>query len=197
MNYFSGVYIPDTTSGLLGGHCVKIVGWGEDAGMGCCSVRLHCASWLLRLRLLASDAACVHARITGVPYWTVANSWGTLWGRPAALWHFLSRDAVYRRKRLLQDPSRTERLRVRGWSSCWHAGHLSATSFARATPAALVKCDHASVTNVPPKLLRTQQHAQIKARSHCGCHTTHCFSFCLPSFQQIMIGQASSTQDSA
>ena len=32
MNYYSGVYIPDTTSGLLGGHCVKIVGWGEDAG---------------------------------------------------------------------------------------------------------------------------------------------------------------------
>jgi hypothetical protein len=32
MNYFSGVYIPDTTSGLLGGHCVRIVGWGEDAG---------------------------------------------------------------------------------------------------------------------------------------------------------------------
>ncbi len=32
MNYFSGVYIPDTTTGLLGGHCVKIVGWGEDAG---------------------------------------------------------------------------------------------------------------------------------------------------------------------
>jgi hypothetical protein len=34
MNYYSGVYIPDTTSGLLGGHCVKIVGWGEDAGEG-------------------------------------------------------------------------------------------------------------------------------------------------------------------
>ena len=34
MNYYSGVYIPDTTSGLLGGHCVKIVGWGEDAGVG-------------------------------------------------------------------------------------------------------------------------------------------------------------------
>ena len=34
MNYFSGVYIPDTTTGLLGGHCVKIVGWGEDAGEG-------------------------------------------------------------------------------------------------------------------------------------------------------------------
>jgi hypothetical protein len=33
MNYYSGVYIPDTTSGLLGGHCVKIVGWGEDAGV--------------------------------------------------------------------------------------------------------------------------------------------------------------------
>ena len=33
MNYVSGVYIPDTTSGLLGGHCVKITGWGEDAGM--------------------------------------------------------------------------------------------------------------------------------------------------------------------
>ena len=32
MNYFSGVYIPDTSSGLLGGHCVKIVGWGVDAG---------------------------------------------------------------------------------------------------------------------------------------------------------------------
>jgi hypothetical protein len=32
MNYYSGVYIPDTTSGLLGGHCVRIVGWGEDAG---------------------------------------------------------------------------------------------------------------------------------------------------------------------
>ena len=32
MNYDSGVYIPDTTSGLLGGHCVKIVGWGEDVG---------------------------------------------------------------------------------------------------------------------------------------------------------------------
>ena len=34
MNYYSGVYIPDTTTGLLGGHCVKIVGWGEDAGRG-------------------------------------------------------------------------------------------------------------------------------------------------------------------
>jgi hypothetical protein len=32
MNYDSGVYIPDTTSGLLGGHCVRIVGWGEDVG---------------------------------------------------------------------------------------------------------------------------------------------------------------------
>jgi hypothetical protein len=33
MNYYSGVYIPDTTTGLLGGHCVRIVGWGEDAGI--------------------------------------------------------------------------------------------------------------------------------------------------------------------
>ena len=32
MNYYSGVYVPDTTSGLLGGHCVMIVGWGVDAG---------------------------------------------------------------------------------------------------------------------------------------------------------------------
>jgi hypothetical protein len=47
LDYKSGVYIPDLTADVLGGHCVKIVGWGEDAG---------------------------------VPYWSVANSWGPEWG---------------------------------------------------------------------------------------------------------------------
>lgn len=48
MNYYSGVYIPDTTSGLLGGHCVKIVGWGEDAGV--CRMRLPLRRQLMPLR---------------------------------------------------------------------------------------------------------------------------------------------------
>ena len=47
VDYTSGVYIPDLTADVLGGHCVRIVGWGEDAG---------------------------------VPYWSVANSWGPEWG---------------------------------------------------------------------------------------------------------------------
>ena len=47
LDYKSGIYIPDLTADILGGHCVKIVGWGEDAG---------------------------------VPYWSVANSWGREWG---------------------------------------------------------------------------------------------------------------------
>jgi len=50
MNYVSGVYIPDTTSGLLGGHCVKITGWGEDAGMAWVGV-CYCACWLMMLCL--------------------------------------------------------------------------------------------------------------------------------------------------
>jgi cathepsin B len=46
MSYTSGVYVHKTGS-LLGGHAVKIIGWGV---------------------------------LSGVDYWTVANSWGTTWG---------------------------------------------------------------------------------------------------------------------
>ena len=89
MNYYSGVYIPDTTSGLLGGHCVKIVGWGEDAGVvrqPRAETRVHDmmaahVALLIFFFWLACDAC---ARNSGVPYWTVANSWGTLWGGRAA-----------------------------------------------------------------------------------------------------------------
>jgi len=46
VHYAGGVY-QHTSGGALGGHCVKIIGWGV---------------------------------LNGVPYWTVANSWGTGWG---------------------------------------------------------------------------------------------------------------------
>ena len=52
MNYFSGVYIPDTTTGLLGGHCVKIVGWGEDAGEGEGGVERLAATHVSHMRQL-------------------------------------------------------------------------------------------------------------------------------------------------
>lgn len=109
MNYFSGVYIPDTTSGLLGGHCVKIVGWGEDTGMVCCS------GWLCVLRVAAHVVSFdlgpgTHAFNPGVPYWTVANSWGAAWGGRAALRIFHLFDVDCRRKRLFQDSTRAERL---------------------------------------------------------------------------------------
>jgi hypothetical protein len=80
VGYTGGVYIPDTTADILGGHCVKIVGWGEDGG---------------------------------VAYWSVANSWGPEWGershKQCSL--LLCVTLHCRRGRLLQDPSRTERLR--------------------------------------------------------------------------------------
>ncbi len=84
MNYFSGVYIPDTTTGLLGGHCVKIVGWGEDAGEGKGGVERVAATDAAVVVLLLDVHAVAVARIdvhhAGVPYWTVANSWGLGWG---------------------------------------------------------------------------------------------------------------------
>jgi len=46
VHYAGGVY-QHTSGGPLGGHCVKLIGWGVDQGL---------------------------------PYWTVANSWGTGWG---------------------------------------------------------------------------------------------------------------------
>jgi len=46
VHYAGGVY-QHTSGGLLGGHCVKLTGWGV---------------------------------LNGIPYWTVANSWGTGWG---------------------------------------------------------------------------------------------------------------------
>eukprot|EP01065_Artemidia_motanka_P032458 TRINITY_DN39471_c0_g1_i1.p2 TRINITY_DN39471_c0_g1~~TRINITY_DN39471_c0_g1_i1.p2 ORF type:complete len:308 (+),score=55.39 TRINITY_DN39471_c0_g1_i1:70-993(+) len=51
-SYSSGVYT-HKTGGLEGGHAIKILGWGVDAG---------------------------------VPYWIVANSWGTTWGLSGFFW---------------------------------------------------------------------------------------------------------------
>ncbi|KNC75543.1 hypothetical protein SARC_11936, partial [Sphaeroforma arctica JP610] len=51
MAYKGGVY-KHMTGGMMGGHAVKIVGWGEEKG---------------------ADGKTT-------PYWTVANSWGGAWG---------------------------------------------------------------------------------------------------------------------
>jgi len=55
-HYTGGVY-QHTYGGALGGHCVKITGWGV---------------------------------YQGIPYWTVANSWGTGWG-PYGGWFMIRR----------------------------------------------------------------------------------------------------------
>lgn len=46
-DYNGGVYIYDGTSSMVGGHAIRIIGWGVD---------------------------------DNIPYWLVANSWGTGWG---------------------------------------------------------------------------------------------------------------------
>jgi len=49
LNYKSGVY-HHVTGLKLGGHAIKILGWGEDEASG------------------------------GTPYWLIANSWNYDWG---------------------------------------------------------------------------------------------------------------------
>ncbi|KAL9643544.1 hypothetical protein ABK040_010157 [Willaertia magna] len=54
MSYKSGVY-KHMSGGLLGGHAVKLVGWGVDTK-------------------------------TRLPYWILANSWGSSWGINGFFW---------------------------------------------------------------------------------------------------------------
>jgi len=49
MNYTGGVYIRKSND-FLGGHCVKVLGWGIDTSQ------------------------------SNTPYWLAQNSWGPTWG---------------------------------------------------------------------------------------------------------------------
>jgi len=49
MNYTGGVYIRKSND-FLGGHCVKVLGWGIDSSQ------------------------------SNAPYWLAQNSWGPSWG---------------------------------------------------------------------------------------------------------------------
>ncbi len=80
---------------------------------------------VLLLDVCASAGARIDVLHAGVPYWTVANSWGSLWGaiipplqQPR---HFVT---ACRRERLLQDQARAERLQIRGRSAGRHAEYL-------------------------------------------------------------------------
>jgi len=55
MSYKSGVYT-HVTGSALGGHAIKVVGWG-----------------------VTKDAK-------KTPYWIVANSWNTSWGKDGYFW---------------------------------------------------------------------------------------------------------------
>jgi len=61
--YTSGVYI-HKTGAYLGGHAVKILGWGVDTNN------------------------------TGLPYWIVANSWNPTWGLEGYFWIVKGRNEV-------------------------------------------------------------------------------------------------------
>lgn len=82
--YRKGVYSPGSTAVPLGGHCIKILGWGNDG---------HCKS----ISGAASDNWCVTNCCGNPPncpatlckcdkpnpggyYWLVANSWNEDWG---------------------------------------------------------------------------------------------------------------------
>lgn len=99
--YRGGVYTSTDASALMGGHAVKIIGWGEctdcDAHYICHSVNAAVSdNWCLTNCLLAHPYNCPAAfcecdapyppalgsRATGgnLQYWLVANSWNPTWG---------------------------------------------------------------------------------------------------------------------
>jgi len=82
--YKEGVYHPSSTAQPLGGHCVKIIGWGNDGHCkaisgaatdewcttNCCMSPPNCPTSLCK---------CDKPN-PGGPYWLVANSWNEEWG---------------------------------------------------------------------------------------------------------------------
>lgn len=98
--YRGGVYTTTDATAFMGGHAVKIIGWGEctdcDAHYICHSVNAAVSdSWCLTNCLLAHPYNCPAAMCAcdqpyppkrssssgaATPYWLVANSWNEQWG---------------------------------------------------------------------------------------------------------------------
>jgi len=99
--YRGGVYTKTEASAFMGGHAVKIIGWGEctdcDANYICHSLNAAVSdNWCLTNCLLAHPYNCPsevcacdapYPPTTGpkrnggtLPYWLVANSWNPTWG---------------------------------------------------------------------------------------------------------------------
>jgi len=95
--YLGGVYSGDGATGLIGGHAVKVIGWGVCAGEQC-KDRYICHalsaavsdSWCVQNCLVpftpycpATLCECDQQQLAGselVPYWLVANSWNEDFG---------------------------------------------------------------------------------------------------------------------
>lgn len=95
--YLGGVYPGGEATASLGGHAVKIIGWGECAGEQCrdrylCHAKAATVTdgWCISNCLMqftkycpAELCECDQQRLSGselVPYWLVANSWNEDFG---------------------------------------------------------------------------------------------------------------------